>query len=75
MKTATGLRVDIVIECETEEEILSHLAKITKQVKDKLKAINNEVTKTIQLEDSNCYGDHTVIIKEVASPFLKSITY
>jgi hypothetical protein len=60
--TATGLRVDIVIECETEDEIFSHLAKIREQIKVKLKTINNEVTETIQLEDSNCYGDHTVII-------------
>lgn len=45
-----------------EDEILSHLQVIQKQIKAKLKQINNEVTKTIQLEDSNCYGDHTVII-------------
>jgi hypothetical protein len=61
-QTATGLRVDIVIECETEDQILSHLSMIRKQIKDKLKAINNEVMDTIHIEDSNCYGDHTVII-------------
>lgn len=61
-ETATGLRVDIVIECETEDEILSHISVIRQQIKNKLKQINNEVTQTIQLEDSNCYGNHTVII-------------
>ena len=61
-ETATGLRVDIVIECEEENEILAHLDVIRAQIKNKFKEINNEVKDTIQLEDSNCYGDHTVII-------------
>jgi len=61
-ETATGLRVDIVIECETEDEVLSHLRVIQKQIKAKYRETNNEVKGTIQLEDSNCYGDHTVII-------------
>ena len=61
-ETATGLRVDIIIECETEDEIFSHLSVIRSQIKKKLKSINNEVTETVQLEDSNCYGNHTVII-------------
>jgi hypothetical protein len=61
-ETATGLRADIVIECETEQELLSHLTVIRQQVKKKLREINNEITDTIILEDSNCYGDHTVVI-------------
>lgn len=61
-QTATGLRVDIVIECETEYEIFSHLYAIAEQLRKRLQQTNNEVIETIQIEDSNCYGDHTVII-------------
>lgn len=60
-KTTVGIRVDIVIECETEEEILTHLSVIRGQIRKKLKTVG-EVNKPILLEDSNCYGSHNIII-------------
>lgn len=60
-ETATGLRVDITILCETEEEILTHLSHIRAEIKKELKA-KPEITHTIEIEDSNCYGEHLCVI-------------
>jgi hypothetical protein len=60
-ETATGLRVDITILCETEEEILSHLSAMRAELKKQLKE-KPEITHCIQIEDSNCYGEHLMVI-------------
>lgn len=60
-ETATGLRVDINIICETEEEILTHLQAIRKEIKARLKE-EHEIKYCWQFEDQNCYGEHLVVI-------------
>jgi hypothetical protein len=60
-ETATGLRVDITIECETEQEVISHLQAMLKEYKAHLKE-TPEIKHTIQIHDQNCYGEHLMII-------------
>ncbi len=62
-KTQIGFRVSIEIVCETEQEILTHLSVIRAAVKKQLKKDGDEFLKDKIFEDSNCYGEHTAIIR------------
>jgi hypothetical protein len=62
------MKIKIDIECETINEFLAHLDKIKidskKQIKKlKLNPIKDEFPKKVNLDDDNCYGEHTVKIK------------
>lgn len=62
------MKIRIDIECETISEFYAHLSTlqldIKKQTKKlKLNPLQDEFPKTVELDDSNCYGDHTVKIK------------
>ena len=64
MKTLTqiGFKVSIEINCETEEEILSHLSVIRREVKKiAKKGIPDGLD--VQFDDNNCYGTHEVKIE------------
>jgi len=56
------MRVKILINCETESEILVHLSVIRSSIKAKLKA-NGEFTMDQKFTDVNCYGDHEAYIE------------
>lgn len=63
------MRALIEINCESEEELLSHLSVIRIQVKRAFrKHLKNDPEymeePSFELKDSNCYGDHRVIIGE-----------
>ena len=62
--TQVGLKTTIVIECEDESEIISHLKRICTQIRHH-NLTNGPIAdgKTIDLSDSNCYGEHTVKIE------------
>lgn len=68
MKGSTGFKVYISISCETEEEILTHMSIARQQIKSVIRKNKGELElkerEVIKLEDSNCYGDHTVTIQE-----------
>jgi hypothetical protein len=68
MKNSTGFEVDICIYCESEELILTHLSVIRAQVKKEIKRRNGEIDlekdETILITDENCYGEHSLTIKE-----------
>jgi hypothetical protein len=50
--------VDIKIGCEDEQEIISHLQILIKQIKKETKNQKGEITKAVTLSDNNCYGYH-----------------
>jgi len=54
--------IEITINCETEDEIFSHLTKIRRQIKSEIKKQGGELSYPNTLEDSNCYGTHDVIL-------------
>lgn len=54
--------IRIEIDCETEAEIYAHLRKIEQQVRRSFKKTPSP-KRLIVLDDSNCYGDHMVRIK------------
>lgn len=58
---ATCIEMEVLITCETEDELLGHLDVIKKEIK---RIINKrgEIDAQFQWEDDNCYGNHTVII-------------
>ena len=63
------MKVKIEIECDDEQEVLSHLNVIRKQIK---RAFRKHLKKDPEymehpeflLEDNNCYGLHSVIVTE-----------
>lgn len=60
--TQIGFKVLITINCETEEEILTHLSVIRKEVKKiAKKGIPNGLD--VEFNDDNCYGTHEVRIE------------
>lgn len=68
MQTQIGFKVSITIECETEQEILSHLSEIRKRLKRELRpnnGFNGHIPDGVDLqwEDNNCYGTHEVKIE------------
>lgn len=60
------MKTKIEINCDNGTELVAHLIVITKQVKSKIKEVKKTGNKKpIKIEDSNCYGEHTVTIKSV----------
>lgn len=55
------MKIYIEIECYENEEVFTHLSVIRSQIKKALK--ENENFNGV-LEDSNCYGWHTIEIEE-----------
>lgn len=59
--------IEITINCEDEQELLSHLSIIRMKVKGEIKSQGGELIVPATLEDENCYGSHAVnIIPECA---------
>lgn len=59
------MKTQIKIDCDSGEELLSHLKVIINQVKAKInEAKKKDIKKPIKLSDSNCYGTHEVVIKD-----------
>ncbi len=59
------MKVKIIIDCDSGNELLSHLKVITNQVKAKIKeAKSKDIKKPIKLDDNNCYGTHEIVISE-----------
>lgn len=57
------MTVKIEIECETTQELLSHLGVISETIKIKSRFdMKNEFEVGVHFEDNNCYGTHDVII-------------
>lgn len=54
--------IEINIDCEDEKELLSHLSVIRQQIKKEWKSQGEYIKVPATLEDSNCYGNHTVNI-------------
>lgn len=63
--TQIGFEVNIIINCETEEEILSHLSAIRSRFKKELRKLPNGIPDGVDMEwdDDNCYGSHVVRIE------------
>jgi hypothetical protein len=51
----------IKIECEDKRELLMHLEVIKEELEQ---LVDTDVEEGLVLEDSNCYGTHTLIVKE-----------
>ena len=64
----TGLHVEIKIYCDDEKEVLSHLSVIRRDLKREIKKQKGEIKVPMDFEDSNCYGDHTVIVIPDCTP-------
>lgn len=65
------MKITIQIDCDTISEFYSHLTKLREDVKKqtkklKLDPLEDEFPKTVELDDSNCYGEHYVKV----SPFV-----
>lgn len=63
------MRISIEIECDTIQELKSHLsvlnAQITKYVKtNKLDKHHDELSSSVVIEDDNCYGCHILQVTE-----------
>jgi hypothetical protein len=57
------MEINISINCETFEELMQHLWKITDAVETRYTAIDElPFPGKIEFSDSNCYGDHNVEI-------------
>lgn len=61
------MNITIEIECETVSDFYAHLSTLQKNIKKqakklKLDPIRDKFPETVELDDSNCYGDHTVKI-------------
>lgn len=52
------MNVLIRIDCEYEQEIISHLQVLIKQIETETKKQKGEITKVTELTDNNCYGYH-----------------
>jgi len=59
------MRTTITINCEDERELLLHLTVIRQQIKSEIKKQKGYLEKDVKLTDNNCYGDHTVNIKNL----------
>jgi hypothetical protein len=55
------MKVKIIIECEDEQELLSHLFVIRRDLKRELK---KDPEFEGHLEDNNCYGWHNILVKD-----------
>lgn len=53
---------EITINCEDERELLVHLSVIRRQINREVKKQQGELKVPSTLQDSGCYGDHTVNI-------------
>lgn len=59
------MKAKIEIDCESGRELIVHLRVITTKLKKIIKeAKTKDIKKPIKLSDNNCYGVHTVVIKE-----------
>lgn len=60
--------IQIAIKCDDEKELITHLRSISSQVKELYKTNPTATEKNnVTLRDSNCYGDHVVVITEKLS--------
>jgi hypothetical protein len=61
------MQVTIHIACDSLEEILTHLSvirgEVRKVIKKDAQGLVQNGKQPVLMEDSNCYGCHTVIIK------------
>lgn len=60
------MEITIKIDCNDVEDIFTHLSIIRQQLRAKFKKIDLDVDlfKTFKVEDNNCYGYHSVIVKD-----------
>lgn len=63
------MKITIEIDCETISDFYSHLSELRRQIKKECKRLklvpsNDEFPPTVDLDDDNCYGTHTVTISE-----------
>lgn len=61
------MKVTIKIECDTIAEFYSHLTKLRIDIKKqarkmKLNPAEDVFPRAVELDDDNCYGEHTVKI-------------
>lgn len=66
------MNMSISIDCETYEELQSHLSEIKSQLKKRKKDILSESESIIRFEDSDFFGSHDVEL-EVFSEFERDI--
>jgi len=64
------MRILIEIDCDTVNEITSHLKHLREQIKKeaakkKLDIFSDEFEIGTELEDANCYGEHTLTVVPV----------
>jgi hypothetical protein len=64
------IKIKIEIECDTIMQIFQHQRVINHQIRKEMKRQNlnqfeDDFSKKLHLEDDNCYGEHSVIIKPV----------
>lgn len=62
------MMIEITINCEDEQELLSHLSVIRRNVKREIKSQSGKLIVPATLEDNNCYGSHTVNIIPDCTP-------
>jgi hypothetical protein len=55
------MKTIINIECEDKRELIMHLEVIKEELEQ---LVDTDVIDGLELEDSNCYGTHTLIVKE-----------
>ena len=62
------MKATIIIECDDEQDLFMHLSVIRQSLKQKSKQMNGfenlQTYKKVEIEDSNCYGNHSVILEE-----------
>lgn len=56
------MTIEINITCEDDQELFAHLLAIRQDIKREIRKQGGELIIPATIEDSDCYGDHTVNI-------------
>jgi hypothetical protein len=59
------MKAKITISCDDEEQLLTHLRIIIKEIKQNMKINQGELLPKTKIEDNNCYGYHLVNISYI----------
>lgn len=62
------MKTTIVIDCEDEKDILTHLACVRAQIRAEVKRQGGTIQKATIMKDSNCYGEHEILITPTEPP-------
>ena len=56
------MNIEIKIDCETEQELLSHLYVVRQKIKREIKKQGGGIKVPFDADDNNCCGHHTIIV-------------